>query len=125
MKRIRLLLACRQLRDVHSWKEMLTHAADVELLGETRDPVDTLMKVGSNQAEIVLIDLPSSGKDPGLCSHLLSEHPHLKVVAVSSTGDRAVCFEAGMIRRRLEGESPEALMKLIRSCLITDGEEKP
>ncbi len=106
MPRLRILLACPLMTEANLWKTVLSQDPDIEIIGEATDSVDALMKVGGTQAAIVVIDLPSSGKDPGLYSHLLEEYPQVKVIAVAQDGSRAIKYERGILRR----EIPETLM---------------
>lgn len=90
----------------------------MEIVGEASDFIDVLLKVGTTQAEVVAIDLPPSGEDSGLCSHLLAEYPHVKIVAVSEEGDRAVMYKTGMVRKDVPVTSLEKLANLIRWSII-------
>ena len=96
---------------------MLADEPDLEIVGEVIHPIDVLLELGSTQAEVVVIDLPTSGEDPGLCSHLLAEYPEVKVVAVSPGGDTSVVYETGVTRRYLSDASPETLTRFIRSLM--------
>ena len=96
---------------------MLAQEPDLEIVGEVNSPIDVLLELGSTQADVVVIDLPTSGKDPGLCSHLLTEYPEVKVVAVSSGGDTSIVYETGVIQRYLPDVSLEAVTGIIRSLI--------
>ena len=96
---------------------MLDHDPDLEIVGEVIDPIDTLLEIESTQADVVAIDLPRSGKDPGLCSHILAEYPEVKVVAVSSGGETSIVYEIGVTRRYLRDVSLEAVTRIIRSLI--------
>jgi chemotaxis response regulator CheB len=100
------------------WKNILSQEVDMEVVGETTDLVDTLLMVGTAQAEVVVIDLPETGEDPGITSHLLEEYPKVKVVAVSHNGSRAVIYQKGIIRR-LVG-SLQSLKDLLRAPSIEE-----
>ena len=117
--RVRILLACPDLRGIGFWKAMLGDDPDLEIVGEVIHPIDILLELGSTQAEVVVIDLPASEEDPGLCSHLLAEYPAVKVVAVSSGGETSIVYETGVIRRYLPDASPETLTRFIRSLMGT------
>ena len=94
---------------------MLADEPDLEIVGEVIHPIDVLLELGSTQAEVVVIDLPTSGEDPGLCSHLLAESPEVKVVAVSTGGETSIVYETGVTRRYIPDASPETVAQFIRS----------
>ena len=115
MPPLRILLACPLMAKIDLWKIILDQDPEVELVGEADGPVDALVKAGDAQADVVVIDLPSSGNDPGLYSHLLEENPRLKVIAISQDGSRAIKYERGILRRHLGETSPETLKELFQS----------
>ena len=121
---MRLLLACPELCNSLLRKEVLDREPDIEVIGEAFDPVETLLKVKAVRPEIVVLDLPPSGKDPGLCSHLLSEYPDLKVVAISAQANQAVIFEHGIFRRELRNLTPPDIPNALRQpALIDDSDD--
>ena len=93
---------------------MLMNEPDMEIVGEADNTIDILLKVGTTHADVVAIDLPPTGEDPGLCSHLLSEYPQVKIIAISEEGDTAVTYESGVVRKYLPDMSLENLTDLIR-----------
>ena len=107
-------------------KTRLTEEPDIEIVGEATDTVDVLLKTGNTHANVVAIDFPRYGKDSGLCSHLLTEYPELKVFALSEEGDRIILYETVMLRRQAFDTSLEKLADLIRwsvSSVDTDWDE--
>jgi DNA-binding NarL/FixJ family response regulator len=96
------------------------HEPDIEIVGEASDAIDVLLKVGNTNAEAVAIDLPSCGKDSGLCSHLLAEYPEVKVFAVSEEGDEVIMYETAMVRKQAINKSVEDLASLIRLSVRGD-----
>ncbi len=107
-------MACFDLEQAQYWRTLLTQEGNLEVVGVAKDPVDTLLKVGETQADLVVIDLPPSREDPGLCSHLLAEYPQLKVMAVSNSGDIGVLYRTGTIRLDLSFSSPQVLRHQIQ-----------
>ena len=97
---------------------MLADDPSLEIVGEVIHPIDILLELGSTQAEVVVIDLPASEEDPGLCSHLLAEYPEVKVVAVSSGGETSIVYETGIIRRYLPDASSETVTQYLRSLTV-------
>jgi len=117
MKRIRVLMAFSSMNRVLPLKAVLMREPDIEIVGDAIDAIDILLKVASTHAEVVAIDLPLSGKDPGLCSHILAEYPEVKILAVSEERDRIVIYETAMLRREAPNTSLENLVDLIRRTM--------
>jgi DNA-binding NarL/FixJ family response regulator len=108
------LLGLSSMDRLFPLKAMLIREPDIEIVGVAIDALDILLKVASTHAEVVVIDLPASGKDSGLCSHILAEYPEVKIFAVSEEGDRIVNYETAMLRREASDTSLENLVDLIR-----------
>ena len=95
---------------------------EIEIVGEAVDAVDTLLKIPTTNADVVVIDLPSSGKDAGLCSHILTEYPDVRVFAVSRGGNKIVVYETAVLRKETSSQSLDNLQDIIRStCSLEDG----
>ena len=121
MVRIRVLLAVWRMKETAFLKTMLLQEPDIEIVGEAVDNIDALLKVGSTGADIVAVDLPPRGKDPGLCSHLLAEYPDVIILALSEEGDKIQIYERAMVTKMASGKSIKQLVNLIRSSV--DAEE--
>jgi hypothetical protein len=93
---------------------------DIQVVGEAIDAVDILLKIGRTNADAVAIDLPPSGKDAGLSSHILAEYPDVRIFAVSKGGDRIFIYETAVFRRETSQTSLESLGKVIRSIICLD-----
>ncbi len=115
---IRILLACPRMRNVDVWRSILSSDRGFDIVDEDGDPIDILLKTGTTGASVVVLDLPQSGNDPGLYSHLLEEYPDVKVVAVSQDGSRVVSYERGVIRKFLADSEVGDLARLFRSLWL-------
>ena len=115
---IRILLACPRMRNVDVWRSILSRDRGFDIVDEDGDPIDILLKTGTTGASVVVLDLPQSGNDPGLYSHLLEEYPDVKVVAVSQDGSRVVSYERGVIRKFLADSEVGDLARLFRSLWL-------
>lgn len=118
MPRLRILLACPRMTQAGLWKTILSQDPDIELVGEADGAIEALIRTSDTQPTAVVIDLPSTGQDPGLYSHLLEENPQVKVIAVSEDGSRAVKYERGILRRQIGDTSPQTLRKLFHSLWL-------
>ncbi len=115
MTRLRILLACPRMAKQQVWSNILSQDPEVELVEEADGGLEALLEAGYSGATVVVIDLPSSGRDPGLSSHLLDEYPNIKVVAVSEDGRNALKYETGIIREALGDPSAHPLKDLFYS----------
>jgi DNA-binding NarL/FixJ family response regulator len=64
--------------------EHLLGEASIEVVGSAPDPMELLMVVRKSRPDVVFLMAGDSEKEPGICSHLLSEHPRIKIVIVST-----------------------------------------
>jgi len=114
--KVRVLLANRpkMLRDL--LHRSIDAQPDMEVVGEETDPVELLLRVRETETDVVVVTLPGSGEDPGICSHLLFEYPALLVLAVSDKRDLAVLYRLSIDRHEIEGGRDEALLGAIRSA---------
>jgi DNA-binding NarL/FixJ family response regulator len=117
MSRIRVFIGFSSVNKIMSLKTVFMQEPDIEIVGEASDTIDILLEVGNSHAEVVAIDVPLSGKDSGLCSHLLAEYPAVKVFAVSEEGDRILMYETAVLRREIANTSLGNLPDLIRRSM--------
>ncbi len=114
MDNVRVLLANspRMLRE--SLQGLLDRQNDIEVATAPPDPIELLSAVDRTEADVVLVTLPESGADPGICSHLLAQYPELLVIAVSPVDGRAVVFKQVITREELRPVAEDDLLKAIR-----------
>ncbi|MDE2842396.1 MAG: hypothetical protein OXN21_03325 [Chloroflexota bacterium] len=118
MARARILFACPRMSMRRDWCEILSQDPEFELVGEAEGSIEALLKAGNSGATVVVIDLPSSGRDPGLTDHILDEYPHIKVIAVSEDGRRAMKYETGIVKASLGDTSLICLKDMFRSVWL-------
>ena len=102
------------VRDV--FEHLLTEAG-VDVVGSAPNWLELLMIVEERRPEVVFLMAGDSAEDPGICSHLLSEDPQLKIVIVST--DHYAIADVGV--RTLH--CADLTMASIRSSLATLLEE--
>jgi DNA-binding NarL/FixJ family response regulator len=117
MAKVQVLLALSHFKRILDLKTLLMLEPDTEIVGEAHDTIDILLEVGSTHADVVIIDLPPTGEDSGLCSHLLAEYPQVKIIAISEIGDKVVTYEIGVVRRYVPGSSLENLVDVVRASM--------
>lgn len=118
MPPIKILFACPYMEMARAWKFVLSQDPDIKIIGEAEEPIEALLEAGTKHADVVIIDLPLAGEEPGLYSHLLSEYPQVKVIAVSHDGSQAFMYEKGIKRTAVSETSPQRLTSLFRSLLF-------
>ncbi len=114
MDNVKVLLANRPRMHRDALCSLLERQADIEVATTTPDPVELLAAVDRTEAEVVLVTLPESGADPGICSHLLAEYPDLLVIALSPVEQRAIVFRQVITREELMPVAEEGLLRAIR-----------
>ena len=111
---IKVLLANspRMLRE--SLKELIQRQDDMEVVGEVLDPLEVLLSVNEYDADVVVVSLPETLEDPGICSHLLVEYPRLVILALSAGCEEAVLYSQCIRREALSGTSSDEILSAIR-----------
>jgi len=111
---VKVVLATRSHVLRRYLEELLQHQSDVEVIGTVLDPVKLLMTVEDTQADVVIVTLPSSGKMPGICSHLLYEYSQLLILALSSDRTKARVYRQVITVEHLADTSDEGILLAIR-----------
>ncbi len=116
MDQIRVLLAemPQMLRD--AFTQLVAGQPDMELVGDLADPLGLLLAVGQTRTDAVIVGLHDS-EFPGICSHLLSEYPHIKVVGVTADGRNACLYELRPQMRPIGEASPRGVLDAIRAAV--------
>jgi DNA-binding NarL/FixJ family response regulator len=94
-------------------RRLLEQQSDMVLVGETRDRVELLVAAAAG-VDIVILGSPQVRPPPGICTHLLSEYPDLRIVVLSESSDAAVVYWLGLRRHRLRAVSATTLTGAIR-----------
>jgi hypothetical protein len=88
---------------------------DMEVVGEVSDVVELLRivrQVDEAKISAILIPVTAFGELPGVCSHLVAEHPDLRVIVISlSAGSLMVHTVEWVVT-----EPVENLLSLIRTA---------
>jgi hypothetical protein len=87
--------------------------------------MELLMAAGETRADVVILRLQDSAP-PGICSHLLNEYPHVKILGVSPDGHEAFLYEVRAQRVPVGGVSVEGLsLRSERSRVPVWSEREP
>lgn len=110
---IRIVLA--NLRGV--WEELLAHViegeADMRLVGRVDGQVE-IMAAAGNAVDVLILGAARACPAPGICSHLLSEYPDLKILVMVTAGDQATLYWRGLRRGSLHPTSAANVRASIR-----------
>ena len=103
------------LRDVfeHALRE-----AGIDVVGCPVDFLALLLAIRERRADVLFLiaaDSDTPAKEPGICSHLLSEFPQLKIVMVS-TGGYAIT-DVGIRTMHCNDLSAESIRSSLQSLL--------
>lgn len=116
MNQIRVLLAemPQMLRD--AFTQLVAGQPDMRLVGNLADPLGLLLAAGQTRTDAIIMGLRDS-EFPGICSHLLGEYPHIKVVGITRDGRRAFLYELRPQRAALGEVSPQDVLDAIRGAV--------
>lgn len=89
----------------------------MEVEGEVLDPIDLLFVVRAMPVDVVIVTPLEANQEPKICSHLLADHPHLKIVTVSAKGNAACLYQSGGDKKRLDEASWQSILGAIRESI--------
>jgi DNA-binding NarL/FixJ family response regulator len=115
-KPARVLLTIRQDARRSQLRRLLQNQQDIIVVAEEFDPLRILVAVAETNADVVILDLPDGGTDPGICSHLLAEFPQLVVLALSLQQDELVVYKNKIIKERISSPADKEILSIIRQA---------
>jgi hypothetical protein len=111
--RIRVLIANVPPMVAHILAYQIRTQPDMMLAGQVQGQVETLVAASAG-ADVVILGHPDVDSTPGLVSHLLTELPHLKVLALSHREDLATEYFLDIRRGRTVRVTGESLPGEVR-----------
>ena len=117
MRKIKVLLAIQPRMLAEVVRHTVARQPDMEVVRELIDPIGLLLALRATEAEVVITTPSALDREPGLGSAVLATYPHLKIMALSATGDMAVVYEAGSPTQRLDDVGEESLLGAIREFM--------
>jgi len=91
---------------------------DMLFVGQVDNHVDLLLMAGTN-VHVVVLGASHVRPPPGICSHLLSENPDLKILVVEKEGTEVAIYWLGLRQQLARMEAPDRLVSLIRQAYAT------
>ena len=117
MKKIRIMLASRPKMVSDIIKNMINHQPDMEVIGEVVDPIELLRFSSQALIDVVIVSPIKGNGEPKICSHLLTEHPPLKIVTLSEKGEAAYLYQSDLPRVSIEEPTGQLIIGAIRESL--------
>ena len=98
--------------------QLLQQQSDVKLLGRVQGNLKLLLTTGP-ETDVLVLGAEQVYPPPGICSHLLHEFPHLRIIVLA--GDQATVYWFGQLHRKI-GPVPNAdkLLTSIRQVYHLD-----
>jgi hypothetical protein len=87
--------------------------ADMVLVDEVQGMLELLLAVDEG-VHVVVLGAPQPYPLPAICTHLLGEYPHLRIVVVGTNCNKATTYWLGLRRRSLGTFSTRKLVNGIR-----------
>lgn len=115
MKQMRIILCNRPRLVREMLREIIAHQPDMEVVGEFVNPIDLLVVTQHLKPDVVVIALQNS-EDPGLCSHLLAEHPNLTILALASDTASAFIQQLCPRSKEIKELSRDTLLQTLRQA---------
>lgn len=94
--------------------QVIEQQPDMCLLGQVQDRIELLL--AAEHADVVVLEAPQLDPPPGICSHLLSEYPGLKILVISTADGEMMIYWRALQQLRLNNESPPTLQVAIREA---------
>jgi hypothetical protein len=87
---------------------------DMIIMGQVEGEIDMLRAVKGG-TDILVLGAPTLTPVPGICSHLLNEYPHLKIMLLGTQEEGAVGYWLGVKRCRIKTVSADSLLDGIQT----------
>ena len=116
MRKIRVMLASRPQMISDVIKNIIERQPDMLMIGEVIDPIKLLFATKETEVDVVIVTPLKADGEPKICSHLLAEHPRLKVITLSSKGEAAYLYQSGIPRLRIDEPCDQSIIGAIREA---------
>lgn len=110
MRRLGVLLILRPKLLSEVVRHIFDRQPDINVLGEVTDLVELLLALKETGADVVVITPANSDQETAICSYLLREYAHLKILSLSADSNVAYVYQAGAIRKRIDPVSAKAIL---------------
>ena len=111
---IRVLVANLPAMLVEIVAHEIEQQKDMEIVGVIEGNMN-LLRAAGHGVDVVILGTESLDSPPGICSHLLSEYPSLKIIALVAQSDQAAGYWLDIHTQQLNNVNAESLIVGIRS----------
>lgn len=118
IKIIKILLSSRPKLLSEVIRNLIEHQQDMQVVGEVLDPLQLLRVSRQILVDVVIITPLRANGEPKICHLLLVEHPLLKIVTQSASGEAAYLYQSGMPKKRIDEPSGQVILDLIRENVL-------
>jgi hypothetical protein len=94
--------------------DLLSREGDMHFVDNVQGQVEILL-ASREGVDVVILGAVQAYPPPGICTHLLNEYPHMKILVLEIQGSSAVGYWLGIRRSRLTNVTDATLISSIRS----------
>jgi DNA-binding NarL/FixJ family response regulator len=118
MRKIKVMLASRPKMISDVIRNIIERQPDMTMVGDVIDPIKLLFATRETSVDVVIVTPLKANGEPKICSHLLAEHPRLKVVTLTAKGETAYLYQSGAHKKRIDEPSGQSILGAIREALL-------
>jgi len=100
------------------WKRKIIEVVgsdhNLEIVGDVADPLDLLVQARERKTDVIVLSQLPDGGEPGICSHLLLEHPNMVLVLLPDPFGPDVLCRMVMQKEETFGVTMEHLHAVLR-----------
>ena len=87
------------------------------LIGEVVDPIRLIYATRDTEVDAIIVTPMNTNGIPRICSHLLAEHPNLKIIVLLAEGKTAFLYESASGKKYINEPSADTIVNTIRQSL--------
>ena len=121
-KTIRILVANHSKLMREAILAAFADQADLEIVGEVSDEAEIQERVNQTSPDLLVVTLDSPGKRPAICDTVLTAHPQMRIIAVSSAQNRSIYYWASLqIQSKTIEPSEQGMLTAVRGMAAASG----
>jgi DNA-binding NarL/FixJ family response regulator len=117
MQKIKIMLASRPEMISDVIRNIVESQLDMVLIGEVVDPIRLIYATRDTEVDAIIVTPMNTNGIPRICSHLLAEHPNLKIIVLLAEGKTAFLYESGSGKKYINEPSADTIVNTIRQSL--------
>ena len=98
-------------------RDLIEHQPDMIMVGDVIDPIKLLHSARKSSVDVVIVTPLKANCMPEICSHLLVEHPRMKIITLSSKGEAAYLYHSGVGKQRIDEPPGKLIYGVIQEAL--------